>query len=314
MGKPSPEASPADFGPLGKVVPCPDAYDRSLLTPIPRSRGRQLLHLREHEPLPFVGVDVWTMYEASWLNAAGKPRRLILEMRVPATTPFLVESKSLKLYLNSLNFVRFSSDEDAMSTIRSDVGLVLGDSEGVELRARGLDDSSAEPSTLLQASCDDKGTAVARAARWKVIDDVDIGELADSGFGEPDDSLLRCGSLPQSVPTAADGRVEEALVSHLLRTLCPCTAQPDWGSLLIEYEGQPIDKAGLLRYICTMRREVGFHENAVEKLFLAIQGRCQPNKLRVTGRFMRRGGIDINPTRMFGYDDVDAPTIRIPGQ
>ena len=144
------EEGDADYGPLGRTVPCPDSYDPSLLTSIPRSRGRSQLGLGDQAPLPFSGYDIWTLYEASWLRSTGKPRRVILEMALVATSPFLVESKSLKLYCNSLNFKRFASDEDALSTIRADVGRAIGCDEGVALGLRELSASLTEPPPLLQ--------------------------------------------------------------------------------------------------------------------------------------------------------------------
>ncbi|KAL1515255.1 hypothetical protein AB1Y20_001889 [Prymnesium parvum] len=273
----------ADYGPLGRTVAPPESYDPSVLAPIPRERGRSLLRLDPSAPLPFHGTDVWTLYEASWLLGA-KPRRLILEMRVSASTPCLVESKSLKLYLNSLNFTPFASDAAAIDTIRADVGRVVGGE--VELRAREL--LAEEEPPALREGC---------GGGWECID----GAQLEEAKGE---ALLR----------AEGEEVEEALVSHLLRTLCPCTGQPDWGSVLVEYAGPRIDRSGLLAYVCAMRREVGFHENAVEQIFLAIREGCRPRKLRVTGRFFRRGGIDINPTRAVGYAEDEAPACRIPGQ
>lgn len=316
----APAAKADDYGPLGRVVACPEDYSPALLVGISRMRGRSLLGLHKQSLLPFLGVDVWSLYEASWLDGSGKPRRLLLELVIACTSPNLVESKSLKLYLNSLNFKRFASDEDALDTIKADVGSVLGGAEHVvQLLARELYQGAAEPPTLLQTwwdehlgrHCFSQPEPPENSAPWQLIDGESIGDLPDEMFGEPDESLLRT-----NIVADAPVEIEEALVTHLLRTLCPCTSQPDWGSLLIKYVGEPIDRAGLLRYVCMMRREVGFHENAVEKVFLAIKARCQPKKLQVTGRFMRRGGIDINPTRAFGYSTESAspPKVRVPGQ
>ena len=262
----------SDKGPLGKKVDAPDEYSPHVLFPIPRMRGRSLLGLAEHEQLPFEGEDTWTAYELSWLNKTGVPRRGLLELCIPCTTPNLVESKSLKLYLNSLSFKRFSTEAEVLSTIVSDVSPIL---------------SGPSPSVRLL----DQEYPLLDAAAWECVDDEDIGELPDKALEAPDESQLVVGE-PESAPAT------ERLVSHLLRTLCPVTGQPDWGSVLIEYVGtRRIDRAGLLKYICSLRREIGFHENAIERIFLALQRRCQPSTLRVTGRFFRRGGIDINPVR-----------------
>ena len=207
---------------------------------------------------------------------------------MPCTTPCIVESKSLKLYLNSLSFHRFSSVESLLGTITGDVGRTLGGLPSLSL-------IESEP-LLLDAA-------------WICIDDEDVGEMSSEVLDAPNVKQLAA---------AGAGIMHERLCSHLLRTLCPVTGQPDWGSVLIEYEGASIDRAGLLRYVCSLRREIGFHENAIERIFLAIKERCAPKALRVTGRFFRRGGIDINPSR--STPDAEASLgphtkqLRIPGQ
>ena len=201
----------SDKGPLGKKVDAPDEYSPHVLFPIPRMRGRSLLGLAEHEQLPFEGEDTWTAYELSWLNKTGVPRRGLLELCIPCTTPNLVESKSLKLYLNSLSFKRFSTEAEVLSTIVSDVSPIL---------------SGPSPSVRLL----DQEYPLLDAAAWECVDEEDIGELPDKALEAPDESQLVVGE-PESAPAT------ERLVSHLLRTLCPVTGQPDWGSVLIEYVG-----------------------------------------------------------------------------
>lgn len=237
-------ADEEDKGPLGKKVEAPTSYCPSVLFPITRQRGRSLLGLAEAGETPFVGVDIWNAYETSWLGLTGLPTRRTLEMRVPATSTNIVESKSLKLYLNSLNFHRFTSNEDAVATIAADLAPVLG--------------GDTPPTVTLYPRAD----APLLGAEWECIDEEDLGEadlLVPDGSGGivEDESHLRL------VP-GAEAAVSERLCTHLLRTLCPVTGQPDWGSVLIEYTGRPIDRAGLLRYIISLRSEVGFHENAVE--------------------------------------------------
>lgn len=325
MKRPQHASEHDDCGPaLGHVVACPEQYNPKLLVSIPRTRGRALLGLGDE--LPFSGADRWMLYEVSWLEQSGKPRRLVLEMDVPCTSPNLVESKSLKLYLNSLNFKRFASDEAALRTIREDVSCAVGSQ--VQISARELSDSRAEPPQLLQTWFNTEArnhmfsedNPTDEVPPWHLIDGEDIGELPDAAFDAgPDSALLRLNPLPEmpaAVITTGPPPHEERLVTHLLRTLCPVTSQPDWGSLLVEYEADgSINRPGLLRYIVTMRRESGFHENAVEQLFLALMEQCKPAKLHVTGRFMRRGGIDINPTRSFGYaKPMPPPNVRVPGQ
>lgn len=298
-----------DKGPLGKTVAAPTLYCPSVLFPIARSRGRALLGLADSsaEAVPFVGVDVWNCYEASWFDARGLPTRRMLEIRVPSTSPNLVESKSLKLYLNSLNFHRFESTEVALDTITADLAAVLGEAP----LSVSLAPSGAEYAPLL-------------GPEWACIDQTDLGSQevpsADGACADAAAILcLRDGAENGAKPAA---RVRERLVTHLLRTLCPVTGQPDWGSLLIEYEGSPISHAALLRYVVSLRCEVGFHENAIERVWLDLAAACKPARLFVNGRFMRRGGIDINPVRASRGDEAAAvlaaiaaaPQVRVPGQ
>ena len=298
-------AAPAE-GPLGEPLGhlgaqsgTAESYSPSLLFPVPRSLGRGLLEL-ETAALPFHGDDVWNCYEASWLDAHGVPCRRVLELRVPCTSPNLVESKSLKLYLNSLNFHSFQTEARAIETIATDVAGVVGAPvvvRVVEHEPPLLDESqwSLLEGTAARGGCLplERGTA--------------------PSLGPPDETLVRC--LPED---AGYEVVRLRLATHLLRTLCPVTSQPDWGTVLIEYEGAPLDREGLLRYIVSLRREVGFHENAVERIYLALVRRCAPARLVVMGRFLRRGGIDINPVRCSSTELAEqcaaAPQPRVIGQ
>ena len=301
------QGSPTDV--LGVNIAAPEEYAPSILVPIPRAKGRGLLGLAEGNLLPFAGDDVWNCYELSWLNASGVPRRQTLELTIPCTTPFIVESKSLKLYLNSLNFKRFASPAAVVETITVDVGRVLGAPLRVALR-----DDTVEPPLLDAWRGPRPGAGLGLS--WACIDGEDVGDLPAEHLDKPDPTHLR----PVAFATGSGAVVVERIVTHLLRTRCPVTGQPDWGSLLIEYHGAPIDRAALLRYVVSLRREIGFHENAVERIALAIHERCQCQALRVTGRFFRRGGIDINPVRTMGAEDIDAaigtapPQLRVPGQ
>ena len=258
-------------GVLGERCDAPETYSPDVLFPIPRTRGRRLLGLEDGAPLPFAGEDVWNCYEVSWLDHRGRPRRGAVELRIPCESPSVVESKSLKLYLNSLNFKRFASTDEALATIRRDVASVVG-CLASELSARLCED---QPPM--------KG--------WTCVDDVCEDDVPERMLRRPDASLLK---------TTGDV-VTERLCSHNLRTLCPVTGQPDWGTLLIEYEGPRIDQASLFLYVVSLRTETGFHENAVERVALDIDRCCRPAKLRVTGRFLRRGGVDINPIRSIRF-------------
>ena len=247
--------------PLGREVAYPDRYDAGLLFPIPRALGRGEIGLRD-DGLPFAGHDRWHAYELSWLDARGKPVVATATLAVPADSPHLVESKSLKLYLNSLNAARFEFPERVRETIAADLSRAAGAPVSVEF---GLPPFEADDGA---ASIDDL--------------DVDIDR-----YGPPDASLL----------AVHDDVVEETLRSELLKSNCPVTGQPDWATVRIAYRGPRIDRAGLLRYLVSFRDHAEFHEQCVERIFvdLLAHGRCEA--LSVEARYTRRGGLDINPWR-----------------
>lgn len=247
--------------PLGREVAYPDRYDAGLLFPIPRALGRGEIGIRD-DALPFAGHDRWHAYELSWLDARGKPVVATATLAVPAESPHLVESKSLKLYLNSLNAARFASAERVRETIAADLSRAAGAPVSVEF---GLPPFETDEGA---ASIDDL--------------DVDIDR-----YGPPDASLL----------AVHDDVVEETLRSDLLKSNCPVTGQPDWATVRIAYRGPRIDRAGLLRYLVSFRDHAEFHEQCVERIFvdLVAHGRCEA--LSVEARYTRRGGLDINPWR-----------------
>ncbi|MCG8312545.1 MAG: NADPH-dependent 7-cyano-7-deazaguanine reductase QueF [Pseudomonadales bacterium] len=257
--------------PLGKDTEYPEAYDPRLLCPISRDDGRRWITEDQQalSNLPFKGVDYWNAYEVSWLNAKGKPQVGILELAVPCGSPNIVESKSLKLYLNSLNQVRFDHVSKVVEVISNDLSAVLGASSDVKIH---------------QHLNHDDHYAVAEL-KGECIDHLDI-EV--SRFNH-DSSVLSSAGQSESV--------SETLVSHLLRSNCPVTGQPDWASVLIRYEGLPIDREALLKYIISYRTHNEFHEQCVERMFIDIRRYCQCDKLTVYARYTRRGGIDINPFR-----------------
>ncbi len=257
--------TPAD-SPLGKTSVYTDSYDPGLLFPMPRAEKRAELGLSG--TLPFFGMDIWNAYELSWLNQRGKPQVAIATLLVPADTPNMVESKSMKLYLNSLNQTRIDSQEALVALLQGDLSAALG----------------AEIQIKLLAS-QDFGKQVVGEFEGLLLDRLDIA--VDRYAPEPE--LLRAAS--DQAP------VEESLVSHLLRSNCPVTNQPDWASIQIRYSGPAIDQEGLLKYLIGFRQHQEFHEHCVERVFMDIQRQCQPSKLMVSARYTRRGGIDINPWR-----------------
>ena len=248
---------------LGKGTVYSDQYDPSLLDPIPRNKARQA-----EMPVTFVGVDLWTAFEISWLNPQGLPHIAIGEFIFPCTSKAIIESKSFKLYLNSFIQTRFDSRQqvndlliaDLSAASEAEVDVVLYDIE----EYNGLN-PIAEP----KGSC------------------LDYQQLTIQAY-QPDADLLSANN---------DHIVTETLYSHLLKTNCPVTDQPDWASIYISYTGPEIDRVGLLQYIVSFRQHQDFHEQCVEKFFADILLHCHCTELTVYARYMRRGGLDINPFR-----------------
>ena len=252
---------------LGRRTAYPSKYSPELLVPIARAAGRAQLGLGAK--LPFGGVDIWTAYELSWLDNRGKPIVAIGELRFPAETPNIVESKSLKLYFNSLNGMPFDNVEAVRVLIERDLGRAAGGTVSVEMLP------------VMQPSVGEHvefpGTC---------IDDLDV-EVTDY---EVNPNLLR-------LDAGTDKPVEETLHSHLFKTNCPVTEQPDWASVLVRYSGRAIDHAALLLYLISYRNYAAFHEHCVERIFMDLLRCCEPRQLSVYARYTRRGGIDINPYR-----------------
>lgn len=252
--------------PLGHDVPYPDQYDASLLFPIERAANRAALGVSA--PLPFVGDDVWNAYELSWLDARGKPQVAIGRFTVPADTPRIVESKSFKLYLNSLNQTRLPDAAAYAERVERDVSAAAGGPVRLTL---------IPPDGFRQARISE--------LEGELLDGQDI----EIRHYTPAPELLRCET---GAPI-----VEETLRSDLLKSNCPVTNQPDWGSVQIRYRGPKLDRAALLAYIVSFRQHAEFHEHCVERIFMDVMAACQPQALSVYARYTRRGGLDINPWR-----------------
>lgn len=253
-----------EHAPLGRDAAYPERYDAALLYPIPRAANRAPLGIGEG-PLPFVGEDEWHAFEASWLNARGKPVVAVARFRLPADSPNLIESKSWKLYLNGLNQTRFVSREAVIETLERDLAAAAGAPVAVELF--DVDDEALMPRRLPGECLDDLDIAVDRYT--------------------PGPELLKAG----------EEIVEETLHSHLLKSNCPVTGQPDWGSVLIRYRGPRLDREALLRYLIGYRQHQDFHEHCVEHIFMDLLERARPERLLVLARYVRRGGLDISPWR-----------------
>jgi len=262
--------------PLGRETHYPERYDPGLLFAVDRAPQRALLGF--DNDLPFRGADVWTAYEVSWLDARGKPQVGIATFEVPAQSPRLVESKSVKLYATSLNQTRFASASEVSAAIARDLSQATGATVGVTL-------------TL------PRDFAMLRH-----------GELAGECLDELPLAVEHCELSPESL-AAVGPSVAESLYSRLFRSVCPVTGQPDYASVQLAYRGARIDRGGLLGYLVSFRRHPGFHEHCVERIFTDVWRRCRPEALSVHARFTRRGGIDINPYRTSG-DEPPPPNTR----
>ncbi len=257
---------------LGKPAPYVDRYDPSLLFPISRWPKRAELGL--HGAVPFLGADLWSAFELSWLTPRGKPQVAIAHITVPCETPNLAESKSFKLYINSFSNSSFASADEVRARIRADV------SEAVW---RGAATQSSVGVRLLLPDEFDRER---------------VQELGGLSLDRLDIECTRYTPAPDLLTAAADEKpVEEVLTSNLLKSNCPVTGQPDWGSVQIHYSGPQIDQGGLLRYLVSFRNHNEFHEHCVERIFVDVWQRCKPAKLAVYARYTRRGGLDINPFR-----------------
>jgi 7-cyano-7-deazaguanine reductase len=258
--------------PLGKPTSYRDEYDPALLCPFPRAPKRAELGLQAE--LPFAGFDLWNAYELSWLNDKGKPVVGMAEFRFPCTSPCLIESKSFKLYLNSFNQTRFADFAAVAAVLDQDLSAACGAPVAVRL----LPLAAGPAIATLPGTC---------------LDDLDI-------------AIDRYDYAPQLLAgAAAAGQIiAETLHSHLLKSNCLVTRQPDWASVLIRYHGPAIDHAALLRYLISFRRHSEFHEQCVERIFTDLLRHCRPEQLTIYARYTRRGGLDINPFRSNYEDDI----------
>jgi len=251
---------------LGKASSYIDQYDASLLFPIPRADKRAEIGVLQAPP--FFGADMWTLYELSWLNLRGKPQVALAHITVPCESPNIVESKSLKLYLNSFNNTKFLDAREVRERIRADVSAATG--AGIGIKTMGPEVFDREPIHEMDGLNLDRLDV-------ECIHFTPAPELLFAEFDEPP--------------------VTETLTSNLLKSNCLVTGQPDWGSLQIAYTGPQINQEGLLQYLVSYRNHNEFHEQCVERIFMDVWTRCKPIKLSVYARYTRRGGLDINPFR-----------------
>ena len=266
---------------LGVDTVYPSCYNPLLLCSIPRLQGRQAMGI--DSGVLFYGFDLWTAYELSWLDPKGKPMVAIADISMPCDTENLVESKSLKLYLNSLNQTAYSCVQEVAAILERDISECVQGSVLVDIHT--TDSYRHQALSSFPGVC---------------LDSLDVS----IDTYQPDPSLLRLHHGHELVT--------ESFFSHLLKTNCPVTGQPDWASIMVRYTGWPIDSEGLLKYIISYRNHQDFHEQCVERIFTEINELCQPDELEVYARYTRRGGLDINPYR--SSSKLSPPKLRLSRQ
>ena len=282
--RPASSAGTPEGSALGRATAYVDQYDAALLYSIARAPQRERLGITGAPR--FFGADWWTAYELSWLNARGKPQLAIAHILVPCESTHIVESKSFKLYLNSFNGSVFSDADAVRARIEADVSAAVW--AGAAVRAR----------------------AAVRLIAPEDFDREPIHEMDGVNLDRLDLECTHTEPAPELLSAAVGEQpVEETLTSRLLKSNCPVTGQPDWGSVQIRYAGPQIEQAGLLRYIVSFRRHNDFHEHCVERIFMDVWPRCQPTQLTVYARYTRRGGLDINPWRT-SHPGALPPNIR----
>lgn len=268
---------------LGKETQYLSHYAPHLLQGVPRQLNRDELGITQHQPFS-TGVDLWTAYEVSWLNAKGVPQVAIADVALDFHSENLIESKSFKLYLNSFNQTKFDSIEQVQQTLQRDLQQCAKGNVTVQLNL--LCHYNQQSIATFEGNC---------------IDQQEI-EILDYTFNP--NWLENCTS---------DEMVEETLVSHLLKSNCLITQQPDWGSVQIRYVGKRINQEKLLRYLVSFRQHNEFHEQCVERIFCDLLQFAQPEKLTVYARYTRRGGLDINPFRS-NFEPIPSHNYRLARQ
>ncbi len=261
---------------LGKTSSYIDQYDAALLFPIPRSEKRAEIGITGQ--LPFMGADLWTAFELSWLNAKGRPQVAICHVTIPCESPFIAESKSVKLYFNSFNNTKFSGSNHGADEVRETIALDIG-------------------AAVFNVPRGERRVGV-RMINVDAFSNEHVQELDGVLLDRLDVECTHYTPAPHLLHAATDEQpVSETLVSHLLKSNCLVTGQPDWGSVQITYNGPQIDQGSLLQYIVSFRNHNEFHEQCVERIYTDIWKHCKPTTLSVFARYTRRGGVDINPFR-----------------
>lgn len=271
-------------GILGQSTHYPKTYAPDMLYPIPRALGRAKLALPA-DALS-IGMDWWQVFEMSWLSSHGISQVAMARLAIPATSDYIVESKSLKIYFNSLNFTEFDNQQAVKAAVEKDLSACL--KTDVTLEIFEVNIANSLPISAPQGDCIDNALDNSDK-KIAIVSDVDSSSLTVAHQGASDSQL-------------------QILHSHLLRSNCPVTNQPDWGTLEIQIDSQPIDRAGLLEYILSFRQHNGFHEQCVEQIFSDLTQAFAPKTLIVRAWYTRRGGIDINPCRVSDISLLPPPS------
>ena len=273
---------------LGKSVSTPEKYDVSLLFRIPRAENRVLYGIDDTH-LPFVGFDVWNCYEVSFLTDNGLPVSRVMKLIYPANSQFLVESKSMKLYLNAFNMDRFGktiieAESRVAEMIRADLSKLLETEVKIALFNAKSEVKQAFP-TLQQSNLSDL---------------VPVEKQESISFSR----FVESPELLQSTPT--DLVREYTFRSDLLRSNCRVTNQPDWGDLFVQMTTKhELDLSSIMEYLVSFRKENHFHEEVVEMIYKRFWDIFKPETLMITAMYTRRGGIDINPIRASHSEIID---------
>ena len=271
-------------GILGQSTSYPKTYAPDMLYPIARALGRAKLALPT-DALS-IGMDWWQVFEMSWLNSHGISQVAMARLAIPATSDYIVESKSLKLYFNSLNFTEFDNQQAVKATVEKDLSACL--KTDVTLEIFEVNIANSLPISAPQGDCIDNALDII-GKKIAIVSDVNPSSLTVANHGASNSQL-------------------QILHSHLLRSNCPVTNQPDWGTLEIQIDSQAIDRAGLLEYILSFRQHNGFHEQCVEQIFSDLTQAFAPKTLMVRAWYTRRGGIDINPCRVSDISLLPPPS------
>ncbi len=302
-------------GVLGESTSYPKTYQPDTLYAIPRSMGRNEINWQQDKLT--VGVDWWHAFEVSWLNNQGISQMAIARFSIPASSPNIVESKSLKLYLNSLNFTEFDNWAAVQQTIAKDLSACVGAEVGVELFELDAISSGSESDTGFliahpPGKCIDNALD-GLAHKVSLVEHPDASLLSSTDLLSTDHEDTASGTEKPDTEKLGTEKLsiekEYQLYSNLLRSNCPVTNQPDWGTLSIEIStSHAIDEAKLLSYILSFRQHNGFHEQCVEQIFADLSQRYSPSKLMVRAWYTRRGGIDINPCRVSDISLMPKPS------